>query len=274
MTRYITYNITQGLYVAISSNLTLELFDQPFLLEKRIELLMAIKKTGSINKAAKEVPMSYKSAWETIEAMNNLSINPIVQKETGGSGGGGTKLTEYGENLLKTYHLLKEEQKKFVENLNRIVDINNGTLKTIRRLSMQISARNQITGIVEAIEMGTVNAEVHIKLKSNNILVSIITNTAVQNLDLKVGDEVIAIIKSSNVFISTDENLQLSARNKFQGIVDSLNQGGINSEIVIDIGNGDKIVAIITTSSVNNLNIKEKSKVGAIIKASDVMIGR
>lgn len=139
---------------------------------------------------------------------------------------------------------------------------------------MQISARNQITGIVEAIEMGTVNAEVHIKLKSNNILVSIITNTAVQNLDLKVGDEVVAIIKSSNVFISTDENLQLSARNKFQGIVDSINQGGINSEIVIDIGNGDKIVAIITTSSVNSLNIKEKSKVGAIIKASDVMIGR
>ena len=42
--------------MAISSNLTLELFDQPFLLEKRIELLMAIKKTGSINKAAKEVP--------------------------------------------------------------------------------------------------------------------------------------------------------------------------------------------------------------------------
>ena len=139
---------------------------------------------------------------------------------------------------------------------------------------MQISARNQITGIVEAIEIGTVNAEVHIKLKSNNILVSIITNTAVQNLDLKVGDEVVAIIKSSNVFISTDENLQLSARNKFQGIVDSINQGGINSEIVIDIGNGDKIVAIITTSSVNSLNIKEKSKVGAIIKASDVMIGR
>ena len=68
--------------------------------------------------------------------------------------------------------------------------------------------------------------------------------------------------------------MKLSARNKFQGIVDSINQDGINSEIVIDIGNGDKIVAIITTSSVNSLNIKEKSKVGAIIKASDVMIGR
>jgi hypothetical protein len=43
----------------ISSNLTLEIFNQPFLLEKRIELLIAVKRTGSISKAAKEVPMSY-----------------------------------------------------------------------------------------------------------------------------------------------------------------------------------------------------------------------
>ena len=67
--------------MAISSNLTLELLNQPFLLEKRIELLKAIKQTGSINKAAALVPMSYKSAWEAVEAMNNLSISPIVQKK-------------------------------------------------------------------------------------------------------------------------------------------------------------------------------------------------
>ena len=36
--------------------------------------------------------MSYKAAWEAVESMNNLSINPIVQKETGGLGGGGTNL--------------------------------------------------------------------------------------------------------------------------------------------------------------------------------------
>ena len=78
--------------MAISSNLTLELLNQPFLLEKRIELLKAIKQTGSINKAAAIVPMSYKTAWEAVEAMNNLSISPIVTKETGGAGGGGEKL--------------------------------------------------------------------------------------------------------------------------------------------------------------------------------------
>lgn len=260
--------------MAISSNLTLELFDQPFLLEKRIELLLAIKKTGSVNKAAAVVPMSYKTAWDTIEAMNNLSIYPIVQKSTGGTGGGGTTLTEYGENLLQTYHLLKTEQKKFIENLNRIVDINKGTLKTIRRLSMQISARNQIAGLVEAIQTGAVNSEVDIKLKSGNTIVSIITNKAVKNLDLKVEDEVIAIIKSSNVLLTTNDNLKLSARNQFQGVVDTINEGAVNCEVVVDIGDGDKIVSIVTKNSVESLNLKKGNKVGAIVKASDVMVGK
>ena len=61
---------------------------------------------------------------------------------------------------------------------------------------MQISARNQISGIVELITNGTVNAEVYIKLKSGHTIVSVITNTAVNNLDLNLGDEVVAIFKS------------------------------------------------------------------------------
>ena len=260
--------------MTISSNLTLELFNQPFLLEKRIQLLIAIKHSGSINKAAKEVPMSYKSAWEAVETMNNLSIHPIVQRETGGSGGGGTTLTQYGENLLTTYFLLKAEQKKFIENLNRITDINAGSLKTIRRLSMQISARNQIIGIVEKITLGAVNAEVLIKIKSGNTLVSIITNTATENLEINVGDEVIAVIKSSNVLLSTEANLKISARNTLKGEIEAINQGEINSEVVINIGNEDKVVTVITTSSIKNMNLKVGSKVDAIIKASDIMIGR
>ena len=258
----------------ISSNLTLEIFNQPFLLEKRIELLIAIKKTGSISKAAKEVPMSYKAAWEAIEAMNNLSTTPIVQRETGGVGGGGTTLTPYGENLIETFEILKKEQKKFLENLSQFTDINSGTLKDIRRLSMQISARNQIAGIVELIANGTVNAEIYIKLKSGYTMISVITNTAANNLNLKVGDDVVAIFKSNTVLITTDIALNISARNKFLGTVDTINKGEINSELIIDIGNGDKIASIITTNSIESLNIQEKKEVCAIIKASNVMLGK
>lgn len=259
--------------MSISSNLTLELFNKPFLLEKRIDLLIAIKKTGSINKASKEVPLSYKAAWEAVEDMNNLSQTPIVIRETGGKDGGGTRLTEYGENLLKTYIILKEEQNKFLENLNRITDINSGTLKTIRRLSMQISARNQIIGKIININLGSVNAQITLELKSGKQLVSIITLSSVDNLGLNLNDEVIALIKSSNVLISTDTNLKISARNTLRGKIENINKGDVNSEVTIDV-DGDKVVTVLTTSSLENLNLKVGLEVDAIIKASDIMIGR
>ncbi len=258
----------------ISSNLTLELFEQPFLLEKRIDLLFAIKKCGSISKAAKEVPMSYKKAWEAVDTMNNLSPTPIVQTETGGRGGGGTVLTTYGENLLKTYLVLKDEHKKFLEALKNMTDIDSGTLKTIGRLAMQISARNQIRGVVELIQEGTVNAEVYVKLRSGYTLVSTVTKTAVHNLDLKIDDEVTAFFKSSTVLITTDLTLNISARNKFQGKIESIHQGEINSEVIIDIGNQDRIASVVTSNSINSLKLKEGENVSAIIKASDIMIGK
>ena len=139
---------------------------------------------------------------------------------------------------------------------------------------MQISARNQIIGIVEKITLGAVNAEVLIKIKSGNTLVSIITNTATENLEINVGDEVIAVIKSSNVLLSTEANLKISARNTLKGEIEAINQGEINSEVVINVGNEDKVVTVITTSSIKNMNLKVGSKVDAIIKASDIMIGR
>lgn len=258
----------------ISSTLTLELFEQPFLLEKRIDLLFAIQNCGSISKAAKEVPMSYKKAWEAVDTMNNLSPTPVVQRETGGKGGGGTVLTPYGENLLKSYLILKEEHKKFLQTLKNMTDIDTGTLKTIGRLAMQISARNQIGGVVELIQIGKVNAEVYIKLKSGYTLVSTITKTAIENLNLKEKDEVTAFFKSSNVLVTTDITLNISARNKFQGKIESINTGEINSEVIIDIGGSDKIASVITSSSINNLNLNKGVEVSAIIKASDIMIGK
>lgn len=258
----------------ISSNLTLELSDEPFLLEKRIELLHAIKKEGSISKAAKVVPMSYKSAWEAINAMNNLSLTPIVLKETGGSGGGGTKLTAYGKNLLKTYALLKTEQEIFLEKMAKITDMDSGTLKMIGRLSMQISARNQISGIVDKIINGDVNANIVMIPKNGQELFANVSQSSVDNLGIKEGDEIIAIFKSSNVLLSTDENIAISARNKIKGRILKISQNNTNSEVIIDIGHEKNIVSIVTTGAVKKLALKEGAEVFAFIKSNDVMIGK
>lgn len=138
---------------------------------------------------------------------------------------------------------------------------------------MQISARNQIGGTIELIEIGTVNATVYIKLKSGYTMVSVITVGAVENLNLEIGDEVIVIIKSSAVLITTDISLSISARNKLNGVVENIHLGEVNSEVIINIG-GDLIASVITKNAVGELDVKIGDKVTAVIKSNDVMIGK
>lgn len=66
---------------------------------------------------------------------------------------------------------------------------------------MQISARNQLKGKIKAVKLGEVMAEVIIELRSGEELVSAITRGSAESLDLKVGDDAIAIIKSTEVII-------------------------------------------------------------------------
>ena len=139
---------------------------------------------------------------------------------------------------------------------------------------MQISARNQIIGTIEKISLGAVNSEIQMKLKSGKSIVSIITNSSVENLGLAINDEVVAVIKSSNVLLSTQTNLKLSARNSLNGNIEEINIGSVNAEVVVNIGNEDKIVAIVTINSIENMNLKIGTTVDVIIKASDIMIGR
>ncbi len=69
---------------------------------------------------------------------------------------------------------------------------------------MKLSARNILKGKVIKIVHGAVNSEVTIELSGGAQLVSIITNTSVENLGLKEGKDAYAIIKASNVMVGVD----------------------------------------------------------------------
>ncbi len=69
---------------------------------------------------------------------------------------------------------------------------------------MKISARNMLKGKVKRIVKGPVSTEVSVQLPGGDILVSVITSTSAENLDLKEGKEVYVVIKSTNVMIATD----------------------------------------------------------------------
>lgn len=66
---------------------------------------------------------------------------------------------------------------------------------------MEISARNQLKGKITNVEKGTVMANVKIEVSEPNTITAIITKESVEKLGLKEGDDVSAIIKSTEVII-------------------------------------------------------------------------
>lgn len=257
----------------LTSKLALEMSGQTFLLEKRIELLHAIEKCGSISKAAKAVPMSYKTAWEAVDTMNSLSPEPIVCRETGGKDGGGTTITEYGKQLLENYALLKEEHRHFLERLSELTDTQSGAFKTIGRLAMQISARNQIQAEIISIDPENVNATIHLRLKSGKELISVITREAVENLHLENAQTVTAIFKSSTVKLTLPKD-DKSVENRLEGRVVGIDSDDENTKVTVDIGNHDTIVSVMPQVLLSNLKLDMGNLVAVNINANDVMIGR
>ena len=69
---------------------------------------------------------------------------------------------------------------------------------------MRISARNMLKGKVKTVTTGAVNSEVIIELPGGAEVVSIITKSSADNLELAPGKEVYAVIKASNVIVAVD----------------------------------------------------------------------
>lgn len=69
---------------------------------------------------------------------------------------------------------------------------------------MKISARNVLLGTVIKIVPGAVNSEITIQLTGGELIVSVITNSSVESLGLKVGKLAYAVIKASNVMVAVD----------------------------------------------------------------------
>jgi len=69
----------------------------------KADLLDAIHKSGSISAAARSMGMSYRRAWELVDAMNRCFQQPLVVTSPGGVHGGGAQVTEYGFHILRCY---------------------------------------------------------------------------------------------------------------------------------------------------------------------------
>lgn len=174
-----------------SCKVWLECNGKPVLGKGGAEILQGIHTEKSLTKAAEKVGMSYRYVWNYIQRIEKALGEPIVETYKGGKrGGGGARLTEMGKNLITEYEQLEGY-------LNEVL----GKGKTLEVKGLKLSARNKFQGKVVSVEKGIITARVKIEVKVPTTITSVITKDAVEDLDIKVGDEVTAIVKSTEVII-------------------------------------------------------------------------
>jgi molybdopterin-binding protein len=78
-------------------------------------------------------------------------------------------------------------------------------MQPVRRYTepMKISARNQLQGIVETIDLGVITAKVGVRV-GENLVESVITRQSVEELNIQVGGKVTAVIKSTEIMLMVD----------------------------------------------------------------------
>ncbi len=240
---------------------------------KRITLLENIRRFGSITQAAKAVPMSYKAAWDAIDAMNNLAPEPLVLRQTGGQGGGNSVLTAFGEAFLNYYHTMQQRHQQLIRQLE--ADADNSHHGLWQKMNLDLSADNQLAGRISQIIEGAVNNEVHLQLSNGQELVAILTRHSCEQMELAVGVDALALIQASAIMLARpNPNLQISARNQLIGQIRHIDTGAVNSVITVDLGAAISLTASITRHSAQTMQLKNEDKIMLLIKAPNIIIGR
>jgi molybdopterin-binding protein len=69
-------------------------------------------------------------------------------------------------------------------------------------------------------------------------------------------------------------SMRLSARNQLQGTISKVDIGAVMATVVVQLAGGQEVVAAITKDSAESLGLREGDQVTAVIKATEVMIGK
>ncbi|TCP14857.1 molybdate transport system regulatory protein [Crenobacter luteus] len=239
-----------------------------------VALLSAIAETGSITQAAKAIGRSYKWAWDTVEAMNQLSPEPLVVRETGGKNGGGTRLTARGERLIEAYRAIEHAQQQFVTALSAGGDDFADCLSLMKKFAVRTSARNQLFGTVRALRRGEVNDEVELELSGGERLLAQLTHASSERLGLAEGVEVVALVKAGWVALVPPADAgSLAGYNLLPGVVRAVVAGHDECEVTVELSGGTSLCSLTSREQAETLALAPGVAVAAVISPSSVIIG-
>lgn len=252
-----------------------------FIGDTRIRLLEAVAEHGSITRAAKAVPLSYKAAWDAIDEMNNLAASPLVTRSVGGRNGGGAVLTPYGLKMIALFRVLEQKYDATANDLAQALDtLGDADIDQLQsllaRLSIRSSARNQFVGVIESLRGATddVDVEIIIRVDADFALCAVVTTDVVERLDLKLGQQVAALVPATSVFLGIGTDLLPSSRNRFTGKLLEVHCGPVNAEVTIELPGGRTLSTTVTRTSADELRLEPGMDAQALFKASHLLLQR
>jgi molybdate transport system regulatory protein len=251
----------------LSASVTLERAGLPRVALARIALIEAVAELGSISAAAKRVGLSYKGAWDAVQALNNLFDGPLVAAAPGGKAGGTATVTPRGHAVIAAFRRVQAEMDAALAKLDR--DVGSDLFWS---LGMKTSARNALRGVISDITPGAVSGEVTLALGDGVAITAVLTRQSIADLELEVGRHAIALVKASFIVLAKGEGLRTSARNQIKGRVTAREDGAVNSEVALDIGGGKTLIATVTLESARALDLEVGDSVTALVKAPHVIL--
>jgi len=261
-----------SLPLALDAELTLRHGDAVLANRKRIELLRQIGLTENLTKAAKIAGYSYKGAWDTIDQMTQLTGDRLLERHAGGKGGGRTRLTERGKQLLKNFDLISAEHERFIQRLNRLANDLEADYAQLTDIAVKTSARNQFGAIIVAMLEGPVNDEIGLQLNDNLRLTASITHESCRELQLNIGAKVFALIKASAIKTTLPSASTVHGVNQLRGQIMLLMRGERRAELQITTDDGLPLVITIDNSVIDALQLATLSRVNCYVDPSDVIL--
>lgn len=222
---------------------------------QRVALLDEIARRGSIAKAAKALGLSYKGAWDAVQALNALFDRPLVTAHPGGGAGAGAELTLLGVQVLQVHRRLEQE-----------------TEDAMRRL--EDAADNLFSGQVTRVSDGEAKVEVELTLAPGLVLVAQVSRRQWDDLALAPGDRAHAWIAAADVMLALGAPGRVSARNQLGGVVAELRPGQEIDEVALSLAPGLALRVLVTGESRKVLDLRPGALVTALVKAGHVALAR
>jgi molybdate transport system regulatory protein len=155
-------------------------------------ILERVEAERSISEAARQLGMSYRYVWNYLNKIERAVGEPVIFTFRGGkSGGGGAELTSKGKSLLVEYR----KAERYMEDVLEV----NGRMEVNK---LKISARNRLKGKITGVEKEGLMAKVRVELTIPATVTAMISKEAAEDLALKAGDQVEAIVKATEVMIA------------------------------------------------------------------------